>query len=117
MNEYGMRDEQWERIKGMLPGRPGMVGVNAKNNRLFVEAVRYRTPGWGSRGGRYRSTLGPLKQYIRGTRAGKPAGGLAGDVRASGREGESDVGDARFDCGPSQSAQRRIKKGSRPQIF
>lgn len=39
---YGLRDDQWERIKGFLPGREGTVGVTAKDNRLFVEAVLYR---------------------------------------------------------------------------
>lgn len=39
---YALRDDQWERIKDLLPGREGYVGVTAKNNRLFVEAVLYR---------------------------------------------------------------------------
>ena len=39
---YGLRDEQWERIKDLLPGREGTVGVTAQDNRLFVEAVLYR---------------------------------------------------------------------------
>jgi transposase len=39
---YGLRDDQWERIKDLLPGREGHVGVTAKDNRLFVEAVLYR---------------------------------------------------------------------------
>ena len=41
---YALRDDQWERIKDLLPGREGYVGVTAKDNRLFVEAVlsRYR---------------------------------------------------------------------------
>jgi transposase len=39
---YALRDDQWERIKHLLPGRKGTVGVTAKNNRLFVEAVLYR---------------------------------------------------------------------------
>jgi len=39
---HALRDDQWERIKDLLPGRPGAVGVTAKNNRLFVEAVLYR---------------------------------------------------------------------------
>src|SRR3974377_2286435 len=29
-------------IKNLLPGRDGTVGVTAKDNRLFVEAVLYR---------------------------------------------------------------------------
>lgn len=39
---YGLRDDQWERIKDLLPGREGHVGGTAKDNRLFVEAVLYR---------------------------------------------------------------------------
>lgn len=40
--QYGLRDDQWARIKELLPGREGSVGVTAKDNRLFVEAVIYR---------------------------------------------------------------------------
>ena len=39
---YALRDDQWERIKSLLPGREDTVGVTAKDNRLFVEAVLYR---------------------------------------------------------------------------
>lgn len=39
---YALRDDQWERIKDLLPGREGHVGATAKDNRLFVEAVLYR---------------------------------------------------------------------------
>ena len=39
---YALRDDQWEQIKDLLPGRMGTVGVTAKDNRLFVEAVWYR---------------------------------------------------------------------------
>ena len=39
---YALRDDQWERIKDSLPGRPGTIGANARDNRLFVEAVLYR---------------------------------------------------------------------------
>ena len=42
MRRYGLRDDQWDRIKDMLPGRPGTVGVTASDNRLFVEAVLFR---------------------------------------------------------------------------
>lgn len=37
-----LREDQWERIKGLLPGRKETVGVTAQDNRLFVEAVHYR---------------------------------------------------------------------------
>ncbi len=39
---YALRDDQWERIKDLLPGRTGHVGVTARDNRLFVDAVLYR---------------------------------------------------------------------------
>lgn len=39
---YALRDDQWERIKNLLPGRVGHVGVTARDNRLFVDAVLYR---------------------------------------------------------------------------
>lgn len=44
MTRFGLRDDQWERIKELLPGRQGHVGVTAQDNRRFVEAVldRYR---------------------------------------------------------------------------
>src|SRR5258708_12675515 len=42
MQRFGLRDDQWERIKDLLPGREGHVGGNAADNRLFVDAVLYR---------------------------------------------------------------------------
>ena len=42
VRRYGLQDEQWEKIKDLLPRRADTVGVRAKDNRLFVEAVIYR---------------------------------------------------------------------------
>src|SRR4029450_12698276 len=42
MRRHGVRDDQWERIQDLLPGRVGHVGRTAQDNRLFVEAVLYR---------------------------------------------------------------------------
>jgi transposase len=40
---YALRDDQWERLEQLgLPGHSGHVGVTAKDNRRFVEAVLYR---------------------------------------------------------------------------
>jgi transposase len=39
---YALRDDQGERIKDLVLGRAGTVGVTAGDNRLFVEAVLYR---------------------------------------------------------------------------
>jgi transposase len=42
MRRYAVRDDQWDRIKDLLPGREGSVGATAAENRQFVEAVLYR---------------------------------------------------------------------------
>ena len=45
MRRYALRDDQWDRIKDLLPGREGHVGGTAADNRLFVDAVLYRRAG------------------------------------------------------------------------
>jgi transposase len=43
MRRYALRDDQFARIEGLLPGRPGTVGRNSQlGNRLFVEAVIWK---------------------------------------------------------------------------
>jgi transposase len=42
MTRYGLRDDQWERIEDLLPGKLSDVGATARDNRRFVEAVLYR---------------------------------------------------------------------------
>ena len=39
---YALRDEQWECIRDLLPGRANMPGRPAQDNRLFVDAVLFR---------------------------------------------------------------------------
>lgn len=39
MKRYEVSASQWHRIEGFLPGRPGHVGVTAKDNRSFVNGV------------------------------------------------------------------------------
>lgn len=36
---HEISDDQWDRIKDLLPGKFGDIGVTAKDNRLFVNAV------------------------------------------------------------------------------
>src|SRR5262245_27082073 len=36
---HAIRDGDWDRIKDFLPGRAGLPGVTAKDNRLFLDAV------------------------------------------------------------------------------
>ena len=39
MGRMILRDDQWERIQDLLPGKPSDCGVTASDNRLFLEAV------------------------------------------------------------------------------
>jgi transposase len=39
LRRHEIKDEDWDRIKDLLPGQPGDPGVTAKDNRLFVNAV------------------------------------------------------------------------------
>ena len=39
---YALRDDQWEKIRSLLPGQKGWVGCRAQDNQLFVDAVLYR---------------------------------------------------------------------------
>jgi transposase len=38
-HRHAISDEQWERLKELLPGKAGDPGVTAKDNRLFIDAV------------------------------------------------------------------------------
>lgn len=39
VKRYELTDGQWQKIKDLLPGRSDTVGVTAKDNRQFVNAV------------------------------------------------------------------------------
>lgn len=39
MKRWIVTDEQWERIKDLLPGKDSDSGVTARDNRRFAEAV------------------------------------------------------------------------------
>jgi len=47
---YVLREDQWDRIKGALPGKPGDPGRSGEDNRRFVEAVIWV----GQNGGKWR---------------------------------------------------------------
>lgn len=38
-HRHAISDANWDRIKDLLPGRPGQHGGVAKDNRLFIDAV------------------------------------------------------------------------------
>ena len=73
MRLYALRDDQWERIEDLLPGREGWVGVTAKDNRLFVEAVLYRYRAgipWRDLPERYGPRTTCYNRFVRWRRAG-----------------------------------------------
>ena len=38
-HRHAISDADWDRIKDLLPGRPGQTGWLAEDNRLFIDAV------------------------------------------------------------------------------
>jgi transposase len=80
MRRYALRDDQWDRIKNLLPGREGYVGATAKDNRRFVEAVLYRYRA-GIPCGTCRSALAIRSRFIRASPAGPRAGYGRGCLR------------------------------------
>ena len=40
---YALRDDQWDKIKNLLPGREGTVGANAKDNRIVYLLMQSST--------------------------------------------------------------------------
>ena len=40
-SRHDISDADWDRIKGLLPGRAGQHGGVGKGNRLFIDAIRY----------------------------------------------------------------------------
>ncbi len=71
---YALRDDQWERIENLLPGRADTVGVTRKTivclSKLFFIAIAREY-----RGAIYRNDLAHGKPFIRGS-----AGGLKNGV-------------------------------------
>jgi transposase len=41
LHRHAISDADWDRIKDLLPGRPGQHGGVAGDNRLFIDAVLY----------------------------------------------------------------------------
>ena len=74
MTCYGIRDDPWERIRDLLPGKVSDVGATARDDRRFVEAVLYRETPWRDLPERF----GDWKNTHRRSAAGpKPAYGSA----------------------------------------
>jgi transposase len=108
---YALRDDQWERIEGMLPGRVGHVGVTAKDNRLFVEAVLYRYRAgipWRDLPERF----GDFRVVHLRHSSWSKSGGMAAHLRSLSQRRRQRIRDDRFDHRSSPPAQLRGKRGA-----
>lgn len=77
LNRDMLRDDQWDRIKDLLPGKSSDCGVTAKNNRLFLEAVLWivRTSSpWRDLPERFGNWHGVYVRYDRWSKKGVWAG-------------------------------------------
>jgi|TARA_B100000315_G_scaffold224543_1_gene230158 putative transposase len=73
MKRYGLSGSQWRKIEGFLPGRPGSVGVTAKNNQQFVDGVLWVLRSgahWKHMPAKYGYWKSAHKRFTRWARAG-----------------------------------------------
>lgn len=73
MKRYELSATQWRKIEGFLPGRPGSVGVTAKDNRQFVNGVLWVLRSgahWKDRPPEYGNWKSAHKRFTRWARAG-----------------------------------------------
>jgi hypothetical protein len=100
MRRYGLRDDQWNRIKDLLSGREGHVAGTAKDNRLFVEAVLYRftarPPSFGEKITTSSMPSSPVAANSGPSRASRSAIGYAN------RQPSTSIQKRRSDCGSIQ---------------
>ena len=73
MGQYELSTSQWEQIEDFLPGRPGHVGVTAKDNRSFVNGVLWVLRSgaqWKDLPGEYGNWKSVHKRFTRWARSG-----------------------------------------------
>ena len=73
MKRYELSASQWRRIEHFLPGRPGSVGVTAKDNRNFVNGVLWTLRSgarWKDLPDNYGKWKSVHKRFTRWARAG-----------------------------------------------
>ncbi len=117
MGRYGLRDDQWDRIRHLLPGSEGWVGVTAVDNRRFVEAVLYRYRAgipWRDLPER----LGDWKNVHRRFSRWAKSGVLGADLPASrGRCRQRICDDRQYHCARSPAQRRCSKKTDTDQAI
>ncbi len=75
MKRYELSASQWRKIEGSLPGRPGSVGVTARDNRNFVDGVLW--VGMSTSSGLFQ-VVGDYAWLYRGCRSEGLVGGYMG---------------------------------------
>ena len=73
MKRYELSASQWRKIEVFLPGRPGSVGVTAKDNRTFVNGVLWVLRSgahWKDRPAEYGNWKSAHKRFTRWARTG-----------------------------------------------
>ena len=73
MHRYAISDPDFERITPLLPGQQGKPGRNARDNRLFIDAVLYvaRTGiPWADLPERFGKAGSVYKRFVRWGRRG-----------------------------------------------
>lgn len=73
MRRLGLSDDQWDRIKDMLPGSDWYPGRSGKDNKLFVEAVlhHYRTGApWSDLPARFGNSKNIHRRHLRWAKKG-----------------------------------------------
>ena len=109
-HRHAISDADWDRIKELLPGRPGQTGWLAEDNRLFIDAVlcsgQDRRPL-----AQPARTLRQLELRLEAFRPLGPEGHLAAAVRGPARP-RPGVADPRLDRHPRPPLRRRGRKKS-----
>ena len=73
MQRYQLSTSQWRQMEGLLTGRPGSVGVTAKDNRKFVNGVLWVLRSgahWNDLPDEYGNWKSVHKRFTRWARAG-----------------------------------------------
>jgi len=73
-HRHAIRDEDWERIKDLLPGKSSDPGVTAKDNRLFIDAILWIAKtgaGWRDLPERFGKWNSVWKRFSRWARKGR----------------------------------------------
>ena len=116
MDRLVLSDEQWERISGLIIGRPDQCGSTGRDNRMFVEGVLWivRT---GSPWRDLPEVFGGWNSVFLALQPLEPQERVAAHVRGDVRRPRLRVPDHRFHDRAGPPARQRRKRGARDQAI